>query len=79
MKLNNRLIANSNGKKIKIRLIELGMSQAELAEQIGASRIYMNHIISGYRTGDKYIRAIEEVLGIDLESFNRTTCWRIRR
>lgn len=72
MKENNKLRAKCNGKKIKIRLIELGMSQAELAKEIGTSRIYLNHIISGYRPGDKYIKAIEEVLGISLESFKET-------
>ncbi len=79
MKLNRHILENGNGKKIKIRLIELEMSQTELAEQIGASRIYMNHIISGYRAGDKYLKAIEDVLGISLESANRSTRWRMKR
>lgn len=61
---NNSKQLKSNGKKIKIRLIELGMSQTELAQEIGASRHYINHIISGYRPGDKYKEAIERVLGI---------------
>ncbi|MDF2987478.1 MAG: hypothetical protein K0R50_2988 [Eubacterium sp.] len=56
--------SDSNGKRIKIRLIELGMSQTDLAQATGASRHYINHIISGYRTGDKYKEAIEKVLGI---------------
>ncbi len=60
----SKLMPDSNGKRIKIRLIELGMTQTELARATGASRHYINHIISGYRTGDKYREAIERVLGI---------------
>lgn len=72
MEENNKLGVNGNGKKIKIRLIELGMTQIELAEKIGANSIYLNHIISGYRPGNKYIKAIENILKISLEGIKDT-------
>ncbi len=64
MSTENKLKANIDGKQIKIRLIELGMSQVDLARATGASKHYINHIISGYRSGYKYKEAIERVLGI---------------
>ncbi|EMS73061.1 helix-turn-helix domain-containing protein [Ruminiclostridium cellobioparum] len=67
MSTKNKLKANINGKQIKIRLIELGMSQVDLARATGASKHYINHIISGYRSGYKYREAIEKVLGIKSE------------
>ncbi len=67
MSTRNKLRANIDGKQIKIRLIELGMSQADLARATGASKHYINHIISGYRSGYKYREAIERVLGIKSE------------
>ena len=67
MSTRNKLGANIDGKQIKIRLIELGMSQADLARATGASKHYINHIISGYRSGYKYREAIERVLGIKSE------------
>ena len=67
MSTRNKFKANIDGKQIKIRLIELGMSQADLARATGASKHYINHIISGYRAGYKYREAIERVLGIKSE------------
>ncbi|MGN0341312.1 MAG: helix-turn-helix domain-containing protein [Roseburia sp.] len=52
------------GKEIKRRLVELEMSQADLAEQVGTSPQYINHIIFGERSGEKYIEAICRILNI---------------
>lgn len=52
------------GKEIKRRLVELEMSQADLAAEIGTSPQYINHIIFGERSGEKYIEDICRVLNI---------------
>lgn len=52
------------GKIIKKKLIDRGMTYAELADLVGASPQYVSHIICGYRSGKKYISKIKEVLDI---------------
>ena len=46
------------GKEIKRRLVELEMSQEELATSVGCSPQYINHIIYGERSGEKYLEQI---------------------
>ncbi len=70
MNKKNKLKTSNRGKKIKIRLVELEMSQGELAKAIGTSKYYINHIITGYRAGDKYMEDIENILGISLEGYD---------
>ena len=50
------------GKRIKKRLIDLNMTQVELAQQLGISKQYMRRIISGDRSGKTYRERIEEIL-----------------
>ena len=50
------------GKRIKKRLIDLNMTQVELARQLGISMQYMRRIISGDRSGNTYRERIEEIL-----------------
>ena len=50
------------GKRIKKRLIDLNMTQVELARQLGISKQYMRRIISGDRGGNTYRERIEEIL-----------------
>ena len=50
------------GKRIKKRLIDLNMTQVELARQLGISKQYMRRIISGDRSGKTYRERIEEIL-----------------
>ncbi|MDE7063368.1 MAG: helix-turn-helix domain-containing protein [Lachnospiraceae bacterium] len=52
------------GKTIKLRLVELEMSQEELASMVGTTPQYINHIIYGERSGEKYIEEIKRVLQI---------------
>lgn len=51
-------------RKVKKRLIDLGMTQTELAAQIGTTRQYLRKILIGERTGEKYREEIDRVLGI---------------
>lgn len=52
------------GKEMKRRLLELEMSQDELARMVGTSPQYVNHIIYGERSGEKYMDDIKQVLGM---------------
>ncbi len=74
MKSKNKLKrSNKFGVKVRIRLIELGMTQSELAEMVGTSQRYMNHLICGYRNpSDKYIEEIEKALKISLNDYKRS-------
>lgn len=40
------------------------MTAKQLADQIGTSPQYLNKIIHGERSGEKYIDAIKQILGI---------------
>lgn len=50
------------GKRIKKRLIDKGMTQTQLAEQIGCSKQYLNNVMHGFRSGKKYLPKIYEIL-----------------
>ena len=52
------------GKIVKLRLVELEMKQEELAAMVGTSPQYINHIMYGERTGEKYIEKIRQVLDL---------------
>lgn len=53
------------GKEIKKKLIDKDMTQVELAEQLGVTKQYITKIITGTRTGDKYLCRIGAILDID--------------
>lgn len=50
------------GKEIKIRLIQLNMTQRALAKKIGVNENYLTDIVNGRRSGIKYREAIAAVL-----------------
>lgn len=52
------------GREVRKRLIDLDMSQVELGRRIGCSRHYVWRILTGDRTGDKYVDAIRRVLSM---------------
>ncbi len=54
------------GQVMKSRLRELGLTQLELADKIGTSNVYLNCIISGKRTGKKYLDKIFYELDMDM-------------
>jgi len=66
LKLRKRRISEL-GIAIKKRLAELNMTQRQLAERIGTSEAYLNLIIYGERSGDKYLEHIESVLNINIK------------
>ncbi|SES63870.1 helix-turn-helix domain-containing protein [[Clostridium] polysaccharolyticum] len=54
------------GKKVKHKLVELNMTQVELAEIIGTSEQYLGKILFGERSGGKYVEEINLLLGLML-------------
>lgn len=52
------------GKQIKHKLIELNMTQVELAEQVGTSKQYLGKILFGARAGTMYVEKIDQVLNM---------------
>ena len=59
------------GKEIKIRLIELNMTQRELAEKVGVNENYLTDIVNGRRSGKKYRPAITAILYKEIEEERR--------
>ncbi len=59
------------GVLVKKTLIEKGMTQVQLAEEVGTSNKYLNLILYGDRSGEKYISSIANVLGLDLDSLKK--------
>lgn len=59
------------GVLVKKTLVEMGMTQVKLAEEVGTSNKYLNLIIYGERSGEKYISSIARVLGLDLEELKK--------
>lgn len=55
----------SYGKLIQKRLIDKGMTQVELAEQVGCGPQYLWRILYGVRSGKKYQEKISELLDIE--------------
>ena len=52
------------GKQVKHKLIELNMTQVELAEQVGTSKQYLGKILFGERAGTMYLEKIDRVLNL---------------
>lgn len=55
----------------KKKMIELGMTQVELAEKLGVKFQYLDLIFHGKRSGAKYINQIIELLGLDPEEIQK--------
>lgn len=50
------------GKEVKHKLIEMNMTQVELADQIGTSKQYLGKILFGERAGTLYLDKIDQIL-----------------
>ncbi len=64
--MQNKKKTSALGKVIKKRLIEKDLTQRELAEKVGVSNVYLNQIISGQRSGKKYLEDIFKELELDI-------------
>lgn len=54
------------GKRVKRRLIDVGMTSKELAGLLNIKPQYLSQICTGRRSGIKYRRKIMEILGMDV-------------
>ena len=54
------------GKKVKKKLIDIGMTQVELANLVGCNKQYLYKILRGVRSGKKYIEEISRILDIEV-------------
>lgn len=54
------------GKKVKKRLLDVGMTSRELAALLNVRPQYISSICTGRRSGIKYRRKIMEILGMDV-------------
>lgn len=59
------------GRRVKIRLLELGMDARQLAAAVGTSEVQISRIIHGKRPGYDQIPRIAEVLNIPLEEIEQ--------
>lgn len=50
------------GREIKKRMIDLGISQREVARRVPMRYQYLNRVLKGEKSGDKYWPRIMEVL-----------------
>lgn len=50
------------GRQVKKKLIDKGMTARQLAEMLGTTPQYLNKILHGDRSGEKYIEAIKKIL-----------------
>ena len=53
------------GVQVKQKLIELNMTQRELAKKIGVNENYLSAILNGRRPGKKYKSSIYQLLNIE--------------
>lgn len=60
----NKRRYSSFGRKIKKHLIDKNMTAKQLADALGTTPQYLNKIIHGERSGEKYIEAIKSILDI---------------
>ncbi|SET16944.1 helix-turn-helix transcriptional regulator [[Clostridium] polysaccharolyticum] len=58
----------SYGKEVKCRLIELNMTQVQLAEMAGTTKQYLGKILHGTRSGAMYMESINRILGLEMET-----------
>ena len=54
------------GKKVRKKLIDRNMTQVELAAMLGCNKQYVYKILTGERSGKKYIEEIAKILDIDM-------------
>lgn len=55
------------GKEVKKRLIDMDMTQRDLAEKLGVSSPYITDILRGTRTSANTQRRICEAVGLDYD------------
>ena len=57
------------GKDIKKKLVDIDMSQVELAERVGTTKSYLSQVMRGGKSGEKYLTAICAVLDLNPDRY----------
>ncbi len=57
------------GKLVVKALTDRDMTKAQLAEQIGTSPQYLSYILTGTRSGEKYLPTIVTALDLDTSKY----------
>lgn len=57
------------GREIKHKLIDRGMTQRQLAAALGIAPQYITKILSGQRSGERYILKICTMLDININEY----------
>ena len=57
------------GKAVRKKLIDKGMSQRSLEQEIGAPYNYLSAVLYGQRKGKIYVERIGEYLNIDVSKY----------
>lgn len=65
MGASNKMRYTKFGKLVKKRLIDENMTASQLADRLGTTPQYLNKILHGERSGEKYLEAIAKILNID--------------
>lgn len=53
------------GIEVKKKLLELGMTQKQLAERVGVGENYLTMILTGRRSGRKYRDKMQQILAAE--------------
>ena len=53
------------GRAVKKRLIDMDLTQVELAAMLGTNKQYIQKILCGERSGKKYIEQITRILNMN--------------
>ena len=64
MRASNKRNYSKLGKQIKKKRIDNDMTAAQLADALGTTPQYLNKILHGERSGEKYIEKIKQLLNI---------------
>ena len=64
MRASNKRNYSKLGKQIKKKLIDNDMPAAQLADALGTTPQYLNKILHGERSVEKYIEKIKQLLNI---------------
>lgn len=53
------------GMQVRIELVKRNMTQVELADLLGIKKQYLYKILTGERSGERYVEDIKRILELD--------------
>lgn len=61
---------SNRAKAVKKRLIDMNMTQRELADKIGVQETFLSNMLKGRKAGNVYWARIEQILGLSLKDIS---------